>query len=277
VEVDAELLEQSFPQGKFIASWGSEMLVEKGDYLAGYGKPGGAELPEDITEVCRMEKGAFVETYIMEASSPPERSTPAQTSAPPSGSMGTTTTPQAATQKVEPDATFMENARSLFCQLDKNGDGKVTKKELKEAVKKSSDIQIALKMRNFKDCCLFVDNADTDQDGGMSFEEFTAALACLPRSQPVSQNAEVWGSASVPNDTSMDRARSLFSQLDKNGDGKVTKKELKEAMKKSSEIQRALNVRNFSDCRLFLENADTDQDGGMSFEEFMTALSLVRE
>lgn len=222
--------------------------IKEEDDLADHGKPGGAELLEDIADVCRIEKGAFVETCTMEASSPPEGSipaevsalpsvsmgataspptkapkasislvggTPTQTSAPPSGSMGTTASTQAATPEIEPGTTFMEKARILFSQLDKNGDGKVTKTELKVAMMESSEIKKALNVRTFEDCRLFVGNADTDQDGVMSFEEFMAALACLPGSQPASQNAEVASSASslVPTDTLTERARSLFNEL----------------------------------------------------------------
>jgi len=62
----AELLAEHFPQGKFIASWGSEMLVEVDDILAAPAPPEGVGLPESIKEVYRIEKGAFAQTYLKE-------------------------------------------------------------------------------------------------------------------------------------------------------------------------------------------------------------------
>merc|ERR1712066_998116 len=85
-----------------------------------------------------------------------------------------------------PDASLMEEAKALFSQINKKGDGQVTKKELKEAMKKSNVIKKALKLQTVSDCSLFVDSADTNQDGSMSFEEFLAYLTLLRGSQPTS-------------------------------------------------------------------------------------------
>jgi hypothetical protein len=69
LEVDAKLLSEYFPQGKFTAAWNSPMLVEVGDYLASPAMPGGVGLPQSIDqlkEVYRIERGAFAATYVKE-------------------------------------------------------------------------------------------------------------------------------------------------------------------------------------------------------------------
>eukprot|EP00971_Amphidinium_carterae_P013854 272933-Amphidinium_carterae.1 len=59
VQVQAEEVKKFFPAGHFMASWGQPMLVEENDYLC-------APLPAEgteISEIYRIEKGAFAETY----------------------------------------------------------------------------------------------------------------------------------------------------------------------------------------------------------------------
>ena len=56
-QLDEETVSKFFPAGKFIAAWGSEMLVEPGDWIA---TPSPA-----ASEVYRVEKSAFANTYAL--------------------------------------------------------------------------------------------------------------------------------------------------------------------------------------------------------------------
>jgi len=67
VQVTAEMLHEFFPQGKFIAPWGEEMLVEVDDFLACPVPGDGVGKPASLGEVYRIEKGAFAQTYMKEA------------------------------------------------------------------------------------------------------------------------------------------------------------------------------------------------------------------
>lgn len=68
LEVDADVLAEYFPMGKFLAAWGSEMLVELGDFLAGPAPVDGAggTVPAVVGEIYRIEKSAFAQTYSSE-------------------------------------------------------------------------------------------------------------------------------------------------------------------------------------------------------------------
>jgi hypothetical protein len=68
VQATSGLLEKHFPDGKFIAPWNSEMVVEKGDFLVAPVPPEdtGMPMPENVTEVYRIEKSMFVQTYKSE-------------------------------------------------------------------------------------------------------------------------------------------------------------------------------------------------------------------
>mmetsp|Transcript_86440 Transcript_86440/g.241887 ORF Transcript_86440/g.241887 Transcript_86440/m.241887 type:complete len:182 (-) Transcript_86440:138-683(-) len=63
IEVDDEIM-RHFPAGKFMAAWGTPMIVEVGDFLASGASEDGA-----VREVARIEKTAFAETYVREAAS----------------------------------------------------------------------------------------------------------------------------------------------------------------------------------------------------------------
>jgi len=67
-------------------------------------------------------------------------------------------------------------ARILFRVLDKNGDGQVTRNEVKFAMARSRTIRTILKLGSYKDCSMLVNRADTDGDGLMSFNEFATYL-----------------------------------------------------------------------------------------------------
>eukprot|EP00419_Tripos_fusus_P008043 CAMPEP_0172685902 /NCGR_PEP_ID=MMETSP1074-20121228/20568_1 /TAXON_ID=2916 /ORGANISM="Ceratium fusus, Strain PA161109" /LENGTH=173 /DNA_ID=CAMNT_0013505133 /DNA_START=51 /DNA_END=572 /DNA_ORIENTATION=- len=63
---DASLLAKYLPGGRFTAPWNSPMLVEEGDALVATAPPGGQGKPTEVTDIYRIEKSAFAETYEKE-------------------------------------------------------------------------------------------------------------------------------------------------------------------------------------------------------------------
>merc|ERR1712232_403206 len=62
IEATPALLESAIPGGQFLASWGTPMLVEAGDFLACPVRPEATGAPESLGEVYRIEKSAFAQT-----------------------------------------------------------------------------------------------------------------------------------------------------------------------------------------------------------------------
>ena len=58
VEVDEALLAKHFPSRMFMAPWNEPMAVEPGDFLVN-----GNQSTESITEIVRIERMTFFETY----------------------------------------------------------------------------------------------------------------------------------------------------------------------------------------------------------------------
>lgn len=111
---------------------------------------------------------------------------------------------------------------NLFSQLDSNGDGSLSSQETSDAVNKLFE-QMRQSMANGQADMPpppppgggaegFMQKADSNQDGSLSKDEFTAAL----------QN----GNGST--DTA--RIDAMFSEADTNGDGTISQDELKTAM-----------------------------------------------
>merc|ERR1712232_1239088 len=65
-------------------------------------------------------------------------------------------------------------------------------------------------------------------------------------------------------------AKAIFDKIDKNGDGHVSKTELKNAMKAYVDVAEALNLKRLGDAAKFVESADMDQNARMEFEEFQS-------
>ncbi|KAJ2817468.1 hypothetical protein GGI24_005388 [Coemansia furcata] len=130
--------------------------------------------------------------------------------------------------------------REAFDQLDKDGDGKITAADLKAMLKSvgqnpsDEDIQDMFK------------ELDEDGCGTMDFEEFLAQI----QTQAAECNED-------------DVAKENFKTFDENGDGFITKSELRKAldkfgMKPSDE-----------DINEMMANADTNKDGHIDFKEFV--------
>ena len=119
-----------------------------------------------------------------------------------------------------------------FKRLDKNGDGKITKDEMPERARARFDGMVK--------------RLDKDGDGALSRQEFARMVARDARPQSP-------GSLS-PNAArrSAGQAGRFFALLDANGDGKLTKAELRKASKLVSQL-------------------DTDGDGALSAREVLAA------
>eukprot|EP00547_Thalassionema_nitzschioides_P007571 CAMPEP_0194206908 /NCGR_PEP_ID=MMETSP0156-20130528/5816_1 /TAXON_ID=33649 /ORGANISM="Thalassionema nitzschioides, Strain L26-B" /LENGTH=453 /DNA_ID=CAMNT_0038933555 /DNA_START=57 /DNA_END=1418 /DNA_ORIENTATION=+ len=94
---------------------------------------------------------------------------------------------------------------------------------------------------------------DQDKDGFISWEEFSGPKGS---EEPPKQQQQQQG----PSQSEIDSARQLFSKIDTNQDGKISKEELsKNFESKGKQI----------DVDALLKSQDTDKDGLISWEEFI--------
>ncbi len=134
-------------------------------------------------------------------------------------------------QRRRPGQNRQQGAQ-YFKRLDKNGDGKVTRDEMPERAQARFDSMVK--------------RLDKDGDGALSGQEFAAQAARGARPQsPGSRN---------PNAArrSAGQAGRFFALLDADGDGKLTKAEIRKALKLVSQL-------------------DTDGDQALSAREILAA------
>jgi len=133
----------------------------------------------------------------------------------------------------------VEAATKAFTTLNKDGDGKLTKEEIKEGIKAFSVEE---------DLIEFLDKADTDKTGYIDYREFCkAALA-----------TQIF--------TNKDKLARGLSFLDKNKNGFIRSEKLLEALKPYN------NIVPHDELKKLIENIEINRDGKISLKELQVIL-----
>ena len=140
------------------------------------------------------------------------------------------------------------SAKAAFNKFDINGDAEISYQELKNGVGggfSENEVNAVFAL------------GDTDQDGSISFLEF-AKLMITNATEVLSKFWKCFRDVKV--------LRQAFKQFDIDGDGKITKQEVAQGMKKSG--------RDFTmdDINTLFVLADKDGDGQIDFAEFATIM-----
>ena len=140
------------------------------------------------------------------------------------------------------------SAKAAFNKFDINGDAEISYQELKNGVGggfSENEVNAVFAL------------GDTDQDGTISFLEF-AKLMIANATEVLSKFWKCFRDVKV--------LRQAFKQFDIDGDGKITKQEVAQGMKKSN--------RDFTmeDIETLFILADKDGDGQIDFAEFATIM-----
>ncbi|XP_068648985.1 calmodulin-like protein 3 [Aristolochia californica] len=133
----------------------------------------------------------------------------------------------------------------VFATFDKNGDGSITKLELKESLE-----NLGLFVTK-EQISTMVEKFDSNQDGLIDLEEFCALYESM-----------VKGEEDEGEGKELDSLKEAFNVFDENGDGLITAEELGLVM-----TSLGLN-RGAEDCKNMIKKADKDGDGKVNFEEF---------
>lgn len=167
-----------------------------------------------------------------------------------------------------PDAAL----KKLFSQLDQSGDGFVSLKELRRAVKERTLVQQAahqypalhLLLNDAVSEVLF-DSLDTDTSGDVSLEEFLSVFGSTLNESEEQRRQRL-------------DFRALFDAMDKDHNGSISVYELRQALKsnpvimdvvKRSPVLRPLLRASYVQkvCAVFLQ-FDTDESGSLEWSEF---------
>jgi calcium-dependent protein kinase len=138
----------------------------------------------------------------------------------------------------------IKGLRDTFLSLDENSDGMLSLTEMKEGLSRAG---LAVLPNDMKE---IMDGVDADGSGVIDYTEFLAAT--LEQRQYLQEDV-CW---------------TAFRVFDLNGDGKVSKEELKTMLRSGS----AEEVMDVDACADVLKEVDKNGDGAVDFQEFMGML-----
>lgn len=131
--------------------------------------------------------------------------------------------------------------KRIFHMFDKNGDGKITKKELSDSLE---NLGISI---SDPDMIQMIEKIDINGDGCVDIDEFE----------------ELYKSIMDDKDEDEDM-REAFNVFDQNGDGFITEDEL-------STVLASLGFKHgkaLEECKRMIKKVDSDGDGMVNFMEF---------
>jgi len=137
----------------------------------------------------------------------------------------------------------IKQLRDTFMSLDADGDGSLTAIELKEGLAKAGLKDIPLDIQEI------LEDVDSDGSGVINYTEFLAATL---EKRSYMQEDLCWAA---------------FRIFDTDGDGKISKSELK-AVLQNGEVEEVAE-RSMEEI---MKQVDADGDGGIDFKEFMTMM-----
>ncbi|KAI4300893.1 hypothetical protein L6164_034220 [Bauhinia variegata] len=129
----------------------------------------------------------------------------------------------------------------VFHLFDKNGDGRITKKELSDSLE---NLGICI---SEPDLIQMIERIDVNGDGYVDINEFGALYQTIMDEKDEEEDM-----------------REAFNVFDQNGDGFITEEELSSVLS-SLGLQHGKTI---EDCKKMIKKVDKDGDGMVDFKEF---------
>ncbi|CAF2123835.1 calmodulin-like protein 5 [Brassica rapa] len=162
---------------------------------------------------------------------------------PPSPSMLPSPSPSSTpTTKIDPS-----ELKRVFQTFDKNGDGRITKQELKDSLE-----NLGIYIPD-KDLTQMIHNIDTNHDGCVDIDEFESLYRSI-----VNEHHN-------DGETKEEDMKEAFNVFDQDGDGFITVEELKSVMSSLGLKQ----GKTLEGCKKMIMQVDVDGDGRVNYKEFL--------
>ncbi|CAL9193594.1 probable calcium-binding protein CML22 isoform X2 [Musa acuminata AAA Group] len=157
----------------------------------------------------------------------------------------------------------LQNIKNIFEKYDEDSNGTMDHEELKKCLRM---LQIQL---SEKDIDRLYHYCDMDENKGIQYHEFIVLLCfAYLLAGPDSATNNMSNSASRHVEATFDKLAEAFAFLDKNGDGKLDKKDIILALNEAPSKEKSpthITSRRFKEM-------DRNKDGTVSFKEFLFSL-----
>ncbi|CAB4321434.1 unnamed protein product [Prunus armeniaca] len=131
--------------------------------------------------------------------------------------------------------------KRVFQMFDRNGDEKITKKELRDSLE-----NLGIYIPD-KDLIQIIEKIDVNGDGFVDIDEFGALYQTIMDERDEEEDM-----------------REAFNVFDQNGDGFITVDELRSVLSSLGLKQ----GRTLEDCKIMIKKVDVDGDGRVNYKEF---------
>eukprot|EP00638_Chattonella_subsalsa_P000152 CAMPEP_0117736784 /NCGR_PEP_ID=MMETSP0947-20121206/2141_1 /TAXON_ID=44440 /ORGANISM="Chattonella subsalsa, Strain CCMP2191" /LENGTH=1011 /DNA_ID=CAMNT_0005552151 /DNA_START=179 /DNA_END=3214 /DNA_ORIENTATION=+ len=175
-------------------------------------------------------------------------------------------------------STGVPDFYSIFCELDSNGNGEITKRQFMEML---DDLDVNLSTNDARD---LANRLDTDDDGTISYEEFMHFAGKGKKSRTPKRRVRASPRVEMIERKVQDEVRRLaqttdgvpdfytvFNDIDRDGAGELNKREFRRALN-------IMGIKNLDDedVDCLVDRLDIDGDGTISYKEF-EAFALGRK
>merc|ERR1719421_966045 len=174
--------------------------------------------------------------------------------------------------KADPRATFAKALKKHFDDLDKSGDGDLSKKEVKAALTSFARKDKSGKYPKLKEIASIFADMDLDGDKHVSYEEICDYIdervdGKRRRKDDGSDEDRSPRGKADPRATFAKALKKHFDDLDKSGDGDLSKREVKQALQTFAKKDRAGKFPKLKEIAAIFADMDLDGDGHVSYDE----------
>jgi calcium-binding protein CML len=156
---------------------------------------------------------------------------------------------------VSNNAVGRDELRRVFAIFDKNGDGLISKQEMRESFDK---LRLCI---GEEELASTIRTVDVNGDGYVDFDEFVTLYESMS-----GKRGEEGDAKAEHEDADLAEA---FGVFDENGDGLITVEELQSVLKSLGFEE----GRTIGDCKKMIQKVDKDGDGMVNYMEFKEMMS----
>merc|ERR1719330_134547 len=165
----------------------------------------------------------------------------------------------------------LNQLKLIFDSIDDNHDGGVDKSELTTALDQDVELENLLIEAGINLEYKLLEQLDTNHDGRITWDEFSDNMLKYA-AREVQATGDIAAADRLAEQKAMIELKKVFKDVDANQDGCINIAELRRAMARSPGLKGLCQDANLNFNFSLLAQLDTNKDGHVTWDEFMTCL-----